>query len=180
MYKRQVYQSANPSGTATSSTDGSASLDPLVNVINSITPSVVEITTEQMVTTSYGFWGGQQIVSGAGSGVIFTADGYIITNAHVVEGAQQITVKLNDGTTCNATLIGSDSQSDIAVIKIDASGLTPAILGDSDTIAIGETAIAVGNPSNLGVTSTDGIISALNRSVTVEGNTCLLYTSRCV
>lgn len=178
---RIVYQSANPSGTATSNTDGSASLDPLVNVINSITPSVVEITTEQMVTTSYGFWGGQQIVSGAGSGVIFTADGYIITNAHVVEGAQQITVKLNDGTTCNATLIGSDSQSDIAVIKIDASGLTPAILGDSDTIAIGETAIAVGNPSNLGVTSTDGIISALNRSVTVEGNTMnLIQTSAAI
>jgi len=178
---RIVYQSANPSGTATSSTDGSGSLDPLVNVINAITPSVVEITTEQMVTTSYGFWGGQQIVSGAGSGVIFTADGYIITNAHVVEGAQQITVKLNDGSTYNATLVGSDSQSDIAVIKIEATGLTPAVLGDSDSVSIGETAIAVGNPSNLGVTSTDGIISALNRSVTVEGNTMnLIQTSAAI
>ncbi len=176
---RIVYQSANPSGTATS-TDAS-SADGLVGVINAITPSVVEITTEQMVTTSYGFWGGQQVVSGAGSGVIFTADGYIITNAHVVEGAQQITVKLNDGTTYNATLVGSDSQSDIAVIKIDATGLTPAVLGNSDTIAIGETAIAVGNPSNLGVTSTDGIISALNRSVTVEGNTMnLIQTSAAI
>lgn len=176
---RIVYQSANPSGTATS-TDAS-SADGLVGVINAITPSVVEITTEQMVTTSYGFWGGQQVVSGAGSGVIFTADGYIITNAHVVEGAQQITVKLNDGTTYNATLVGSDSQSDIAVIKIDATGLTPAVLGDSDTIAIGETAIAVGNPSNLGVTSTDGIISALNRSVTVEGNIMnLIQTSAAI
>ena len=176
---RIVYQSANPSGTATS-TDAS-SADGLVGVINAITPSVVEITTEQMVTTSYGFWGGQQVVSGAGSGVIFTADGYIITNAHVVEGAQQITVKLNDGTTYNATPVGSDSQSDIAVIKIDATGLTPAVLGDSDTNAIGETAIAVGNPSNLGVTSTDGIISALNRSVTVEGNTMnLIQTSAAI
>lgn len=176
---RIVYQSANPSGTATSTDTSSA--DGLVGVINAITPSVVEITTEQMVTTSYGFWGGQQVVSGAGSGVIFTADGYIITNAHVVEGAQQITVKLNDGTTYNATLVGSDSQSDIAVIKIDATGLTPAVLGDSDTIAIGETAIAVGNPSNLGVTSTDGIISALNRSVTVEGNTMnLIQTSAAI
>ena len=176
---RIVYQSANPAGTATST--GTSSADGLVGVINAITPSVVEITTEQMVTTSYGFWGGQQIVSGAGSGVIFTADGYIITNAHVVEGAQQITVKLNDGTTYNATLIGSDSQSDIAVIKIEATGLTPAVLGDSDTIAIGETAIAVGNPSNLGVTSTDGIISALNRSVTVEGNTMnLIQTSAAI
>lgn len=176
---RIVYQSANPAGTATST--GTSSADGLVGVINAITPSVVEITTEQMVTTSYGFWGGQQIVSGAGSGVIFTADGYIITNAHVVEGAQQITVKLNDGTTYNATLVGSDSQSDIAVIKIEATGLTPAVLGDSDTISIGETAIAVGNPSNLGVTSTDGIISALNRSVTVEGNTMnLIQTSAAI
>lgn len=99
----------------------------------------------------------------------------------MVEGAEQITVKLNDGTTYNATLVGADSQSDIAVIKIDATGLTPAVLGDSDTIAIGETAIAVGNPSNLGVTSTDGIISALNRSVTVEGNTMnLIQTSAAI
>ncbi len=176
---RIVYQSANSTGTATG-TDISNS-DGLVGVINAITPSVVEITTEQMVTTSYGFWGGQQIVSGAGSGVIYTADGYIITNNHVVEGAQQITVKLNDGTTYPATLVGADSQSDIAVIKIDATGLTPAVLGDSDTVSIGETAIAVGNPSNLGVTSTDGIISALNRSVTVEGNTMnLMQTSAAI
>lgn len=176
---RIVYQSTNPSGTATST--GTTSADPLVSVINAITPSVVEITTEQMVTTSYGFWGGQQIVSGAGSGVIYTADGYIITNNHVVEGAEQITVKLNDGTTYPATLVGADAQSDIAVIKIDATGLTPAVLGDSDAIAIGETAIAVGNPSNLGVTSTDGIISALNRSVTVEGNTMnLIQTSAAI
>lgn len=177
---RIVYQSTNPSGgTATSTAASSA--DGLVGVINAITPSVVEITTEQMVTTSYGFWGGQQIVSGAGSGVIYTSDGYIITNNHVVEGAEQITVKLNDGNTYNATLVGADSQSDIAVIKIDATGLTPAVLGDSDALAIGETAIAVGNPSNLGVTSTDGIISALNRSITVEGNTMnLIQTSAAI
>lgn len=177
---RIVYQSANTSGGTATST-GTSSADGLVGVINTITPSVVEITTEQMVTTSYGFWGGQQIVSGAGSGVIYTSDGYIITNNHVVEGAEQITVKLNDGNTYKATLVGADSQSDIAVIKIDATGLTPAVLGDSDTISIGETAIAVGNPSNLGVTSTDGIISALNRSVTVDGNTMnLIQTSAAI
>lgn len=174
---RIVYQSASPSGT---NTNTGASSDGLVNMINSIIPSVVEITTEQMVTTNFG-WGGQKVVSGAGSGVIFTADGYIITNNHVVQGSEHITVKLNDGTTQPATLVGADAQSDIAVIKIDGHNLTPAILGDSDTVAIGETAIAVGNPSNLGVSTTDGIISALNRSITVEGNTMnLMQTSAAI
>lgn len=173
---RIVYQSVS-SGTTTNASTSSASN--LVNVVNAITPSVVEITTEQMVTTS--FWGGQQVVSGAGSGVIYTADGYIITNAHVISGAQQITVTLNDGTSYSAKVIGSDSQSDVAVVKIDATGLTPAILGDSDSVSIGETAIAVGNPSSLGITTTDGIISALNRNVTIEGNTMtLLQTSAAI
>ena len=173
---RVVYQSVS-SGTATNTSTSNASS--LVNVVNAITPSVVEITTEQMVTTS--FWGGQQVVSGAGSGVIYTADGYIITNAHVIDGAQQITVTLNDGTSYSAKVIGSDSQSDVAVVKIDATGLTPAVLGDSDSVSIGETAIAVGNPSSLGITTTDGIISALNRNVTIEGNTMtLLQTSAAI
>ncbi len=173
---RVVYQSVS-SGTATNTNTSNASS--LVNVVNAITPSVVEITTEQMVTTS--FWGGQQVVSGAGSGVIYTADGYIITNAHVIDGAQQITVTLNDGTSYSAKVIGSDSQSDVAVVKIDATGLTPAVLGDSDSVSIGETAIAVGNPSSLGITTTDGIISALNRNVTIEGNTMtLLQTSAAI
>ena len=174
---RVVYQSVPSGGNATNTS--ATNSDGLVNVVSSITPSVVQITTEQMVTTS--FWGGQQVVSGAGSGVIYTADGYIITNAHVISGAQQITVQLGDGTTYPATVVGSDTQSDIAVVKIDATGLTPAVLGDSDQVAIGQTAIAVGNPSNLGVTTTTGIISALNRDVTIEGNTMsLMQTSAAI
>ena len=89
---RIVYQA--PTSTPASGTGTTAAN--LVGVINAVNPSVVAVTTEQMVTSN--FWGGQQVVSGAGSGVIFTADGYIITNNHVIEGAQQIKVKLSDDT----------------------------------------------------------------------------------
>ncbi len=117
---RIVYQA--PTSTPASGTGTTAAN--LVGVINAVNPSVVAVTTEQMVTSN--FWGGQQVVSsGAGSGVDFTADGYIITNNHVIEGAQQIKVKLSDDTEYTAKLIGTDSQSDIAVLKIDATGLTP-------------------------------------------------------
>ena len=98
-------------------------------------------------------------------------DGYIITNNHVVSGASNVTVTLQDGSTHAATVVGADSQSDIAVVKIDATGLTPAVMGDSDKLAVGETVLAVGNPlGELSGTVTDGIISALNREVTVEDN----------
>ena len=173
---RIVYQA--PTSTPASGTGTTAAN--LVGVINAVNPSVVAVTTEQMVTSN--FWGGQQVVSGAGSGVIFTADGYIITNNHVIEGAQQIKVKLSDDTEYTAKLIGTDSQSDIAVLKIDATGLTPAVLGDSDSVQVGELSIAVGNPlGTLSNTATDGIISGLDREVTVQGNTMrLMQTSAAV
>lgn len=172
-----VYQ-APPASTTASGTGTTASN--LVNVINAVNPSVVAVTTEKMVTNN--FWGGQQVVSGAGSGVIFTADGYIITNNHVIEGAEQIKVKLSDDSEYVAKLVGTDSQSDVAVLKIEATGLTPAVLGDSDTVQVGEVAIAVGNPlGTLSNTATDGIISGLNREVTVQGNTMsLMQTSAAV
>ena len=161
-----MYQAASGgSATSTSSTGGSLS-----DVAGAVTPSVVVVTTEQIVTDNY-FWGGQQVLSGAGSGVILTTDGYIVTNYHVVEGAQQITVTLHDDSTYTATVVGSDQQSDIALLKIDATGLTPAVLGDSDSVHVGEVVIAVGNPmGTLGGTVTDGIVSALNRDISVEGN----------
>ena len=172
-----VFQSAaSGSNTANHGTAGS-----LVDVSSAVSPSVVVVTTEQVVTTS-GFWGGQQVVSGAGSGVVFTQDGYIVTNYHVVEGARQITVTLANEESYSATVVGSDSESDLALLKIEATGLTPAVLGDSDTVQVGETVIAVGNPTgNLGGTITDGIVSALNRNVTVEGNNMtLMQTSAAV
>ncbi len=132
-------------------------------------PSVVAITTEQMVSTNS--WFGNYVQSGAGSGVIISQDGYILTCAHVVNGATNIKVQLSDNTEYTATVVGADTTSDIAVVKIDATGLSAATIGDSDALAVGELAVAVGNPlGTLSGTVTDGIISAVNRSVEVESN----------
>lgn len=129
-------------------------------------PSVVEVTTEA-VTTNRFF--GEYVESGAGSGVIISADGYLVTNHHVVSGASQVRVRLSDGTEYDAKVVGSDSKTDIAVLKIDATGLTPVVVGDSDALQVGEFVLAVGNPlGRLGGTVTDGIISALDRDVTVN------------
>ncbi len=118
---------------------------------------------------------GQTVSVGAGSGVILTSDGYIVTNNHVVSGATQYTVRTRNGDSYNAVLVGTDSQTDLAVLKIEATGLTTAELGDSDQLAIGETAVAIGNPlGELGGTVTDGIISALAREVTIDGQTMTL------
>lgn len=135
-------------------------------------PSVVEIRTEEVSNSS---WFGQYVQSGAGSGVILSEDGTIVTNDHVVEGATRITVTTKDGAEYEATVIGADSKTDVAVIKIDAQGLTPAILGDSDSLTVGEYAMAIGNPlGELGGTVTNGIISALSREVTINGETMTL------
>lgn len=140
----------------------------LTGVVSTITPSVVVITTEAMVTSNSWF-GGQYVQSGAGSGVVFSRDGYILTCNHVVSGAQSIKVTTSDGDEYNAVMVGGDSQSDIAVLKVEADGLTPAVIGDSDALVVGEAALAVGNPlGTLGGTVTNGIVSALNRNITVE------------
>lgn len=129
--------------------------------------SVVEIRTETVVT---GNWMQEYVTEGAGSGVILTSDGYIVTNNHVIADTNTITVTLTDGTEYTADLVGTDSKSDIAVIKIDATGLTPATIGDSDKLVVGEKAVAIGNPlGELGGTVTDGIISALDREITIDG-----------
>lgn len=131
--------------------------------------SVVEITTGSV---SYA---GQLVQTGAGSGVILSTDGYIVTNNHVVEGASSYTVRTRNGDTYTAKRIGADSKTDLAVLKIDAAGLTPAVFGDSDQLVVGETAVAIGNPlGELGGTVTSGIISALSREVTIDGQTMTL------
>ncbi len=138
--------------------------------------SVVEITTGSV---SYA---GQLVQTGAGSGVILSTDGYIVTNNHVVEGAASITVRTRNGDTYTAELVGVDEKTDLAVLKIDASGLTPAVFGDSDQLVVGETAVAIGNPlGELGGTVTSGIISALSRDMTIDGQTMtLLQTSAAI
>ena len=134
--------------------------------------SVVEINTE---TVSSSFYGGQRVSQSAGSGVILSADGYIVTNNHVVAGADSITVRTRDGKSYAANLVGTDPDTDLAVLKIEASGLTPAVLGSSGDLVVGETAVAIGNPlGELGGTVTSGIISALSREVTIDNQTMTL------
>ena len=169
-------------GVEVPSSDGSGSTGVGVSysgVVQRVEDSVVAITTES-VATNYFFR--QYVTQGAGSGVVLTADGYIVTNYHVIKGAQQITVTANDGSTYTATLVGTDEDNDIAVLKVDAKDLTPAILGDSDTLKVGDAVLAIGNPlGTLSGTVTDGIVSALERQVTIDGNNMtLLQTSAAV
>ena len=132
--------------------------------------TVVEVTSD--ATSS--FFGQQYESISMGSGVIVSADGYIITNEHVIDGATTITVEDVNGNTYDATLIGSDSKTDIAVLKIDAENLTYAEIADSDSLEIGDDAIVIGNPLGTGISVTNGIISALNKEVTIENETMYL------
>ena len=173
-----VIQQVAPSGSSSSSgsdssiTSASASGSSLTTeqVADLVSPSVVVITTEQVVYSQWSWYGQSQVESGAGSGVVISSDGYILTCAHVVSGASNITVTIGD-TDYPATVVGEDDTSDVAVLKIDATDLTPATVGNSDSLAVGESVLAVGNPlGELGGTVTSGIVSALNRSVSIQGS----------
>lgn len=139
--------------------------------------STVGITTS--ITTNY--FGYQTTSAAAGSGFILTQDGYILTNYHVVEGSNSIKVTTYDGTSYDAQLIGYDESNDIAVLKIDASDLTPVVLGDSDTLNVGDTVVAIGNPlGELTFSLTTGVVSALDRPVTLStGTTMNLIQTDC-
>jgi len=131
--------------------------------------SVVEIVTQ--VVTDYG-WFGQGLAEGAGSGVVLSEDGYILTSNHVIEGAQSITISLRSGEQYDAAIVGQDKESDVAVLKIEATGLTAAVLGDSDRLDVGSPIVVIGNPlGRLGGTVTAGIISAQDREITIEDQT---------
>ena len=174
-----VIQQVAPSSTADSASGSDSSITAASStgtglnteqVADLVSPSVVVITTEQVVYSQWSWYGQNQVESGAGSGVIISSDGYILTCAHVVDGASTITVTIDDKD-YTAILVGEDTTSDIAVIKIDADGLTPATVGNSDSLKVGQSVMAVGNPlGELGGTVTGGMISALNRSVTIQGS----------
>lgn len=135
-----------------------------------VLPSVVSVSAQ----SSKGY--------GVGSGVIMRGDGYILTNHHVIEGAERVTVMLlADGTKWSAKLVGCDEALDVAVLKIDAQGLTAARFGDSDNLQVGDMAYAIGNPMGyLYGTMTDGIISYLDRSQTVAGTEMTLIQTSAV
>lgn len=175
----QTNQSAvdvNANNTSPLSTNTGLSV---ANVAAMAKDSVVEITTEVMTT---GMFLQQAISEGAGSGVIYSSDGYIITNNHVIDSASKITVRLTDGTSYDAVLVGTDAQTDIAVIKIEAEGLQAATFSDSETLVVGQDVVAIGNPlGTLGGTVTNGIISALDREITIDGEAMrLLQTNAAV
>ncbi len=128
--------------------------------------STVGITTS--VTTT-NFWGYQTQAAAAGSGFIISSDGYILTNYHVIESANAITVAMYNGDTYDAELVGYDESNDIAVLKIDAKGLTPVVLGDSDELRVGDGVLAIGNPlGELTFSLTTGCVSALDRRITMS------------
>lgn len=175
-----VYRSISTNDRSSDSGKGT-----IASVAAAVENSVVEIVTEYQNMSSYF----QYVTEGAGSGVIITSDGYIVTNNHVIAGsgngksvADKITVRLKNGEEYEAKLVGTDSSSDIALLKIETTGLTPVVFGDSDKIIVGEGVVAVGNPlGELGGTVTNGIISALDRAIDVDGTTMnLLQTNAAV
>lgn len=135
-------------------------------IVKSCADSVVEITIE----TTQSIYSYKYTAEGNGSGVIISENGYILTNNHVIDGANKILVRLKNGTEYEAKLIGKDSKTDTAVIKIEATGLKFAVLGDSSSIEVGDLAVVIGNPlGELGGTVTSGIISALEREINISG-----------
>lgn len=134
--------------------------------------TVVEIECKvQSETSGYFFFGGTTEATSKGSGVIFTQDGYIITNAHVIEGLtdnSSLKVKIYTGEVYDAVVIGSDSRSDLAVLKIDAENLPFASLVDSSQLVLGQDAIVIGNPLGLGISCSNGIISGLEKEIYIN------------
>lgn len=146
-------------------------------VVDIVGPAVVGVVNKTTYTNPYAFYYGQQpnteVQQGSGSGVIISDDGYIVTNNHVIEGATEIVVILSAGEEYTAKLVGSDSKTDLAVLKIEAEALAYAKLGTSSELRVGETAIAIGNPfgQEFAGTTTQGIISGLNRTITIDNKT---------
>src|SRR5579883_1251642 len=185
----------SPNASASNATLDAPSVMPrasYADVVARVTPAVVTIRSERRVRAPQQFpfaddpmlreffgrqFGGRQpqaqpqVQRALGSGVIVSPDGYILTNHHVIDGAEDIKVELNDNRTVKAKVIGSDAPSDLAVLKIDASNLPVLQLGDSDRARVGDVVLAVGNPLGVGQTVTMGIISAKGRQTELSNGT---------
>jgi serine protease Do len=161
-----------PTHTLSQNTTTTSSLPTITDVIAEVNPAVVSIVVG---TVSYNFFMQPVPSSDAGSGIIIDSNGYIATNYHVIADATSITVTLTDGRSFNATVVGSDSDTDLAVIKIDGNNLPTASFGKSSTLKVGDWVIAIGNALALegGSTATVGIVSAVNRTVEESSGTTL-------
>ena len=172
------------SGVPVQVSDDSLPTQPLSVAARKASPAVVSVTASKTSKTNaanphaedpwfryfFGQRGGQQDAEdpqpqiGLGSGVIVSSEGYLLTNNHVVDGADEIQVQLSDGRTAKARLVGTDPESDIAVLKVDLDRLPVVSLGRIDQVVVGDAVLAIGNPFNVGQTVTSGIVSALGRS----------------
>lgn len=162
-----VYQGKRPSTVINTASIDTSKQMTAAEVYAENVNSTVGITTQ--VTTN--FWGYTTQSAASGSGFIYSADGYIITNYHVIESASSIKVTLYDGKSYDAQLVGYDESNDVAVLKIDAKDLTPVTIGDSDNLNVGDSVIAIGNPlGELTFSLTSGAVSALDREVTMSNN----------
>lgn len=162
-----VYQGKRPSSVINTASIDTSKQMTAAEVYAKNVNSTVGITTQ--VTTN--FWGYTTQSAASGSGFIYSADGYIITNYHVIESASSIKVTLYDGKSYDAQLVGYDESNDVAVLKIDAKDLTPVTIGDSDNLNVGDSVIAIGNPlGELTFSLTSGAVSALDREVTMSNN----------
>ncbi len=134
----------------------------IIEVVEEVVPSVVSVSTTRLARTQL-----SRVVpvKGQGSGVILSDKGFIVTNAHVIEGARDVDVTLNDGRTFKAVVVGESKIRDLAILKIDAEGLNPIEMGSSGDLNVGQFAIAVGNPLGLGSTVTFGMVSAVDRTI---------------
>ena len=168
-----IYEAQTPLSAVNVSSVPSGSPMSAAEIYAANVDATVGITVD-VVTTNW--WGMTTSGAAAGSGFVITQDGYIVTNYHVinVQGAQTITVAMYDGTTYPAEVVGFDEAHDLAVLKIDASGLQTVVLGDSDSLVVGEPVAAIGNPlGELTFSLTTGVISALDRTVTMDSGTVM-------
>jgi serine protease Do len=163
-------QHTDPDWTFPPESEPATPLPDFPPVVAEVMPSVVSVTTETIVSD---FFGRQSTEYVAGSGILIDGNGYIATNNHVVEDAQSIYVELADGRTFPANIVGNDTLSDLAVIKIDAANLTYTYWGDSSLLSVGEWVLAIGNALGEGITATEGIVSRLNVSVDIGGGNIL-------
>lgn len=177
----------------TTSTGGSSSTTIQQGRHENVTVDINEIETGKLMTaaevyaknvnstvgiqtsiTSTNLWGQQTTSAASGSGFILTADGYIVTNYHVIQNANSVTVSTYGGASYNAKIVGYDESNDLAVLKIEATGLSPVVLGSSEKLNVGDTVLAIGNPlGELTFSLTTGVVSALNREVTFSGGTVM-------